>query len=79
MIGIIAFNVVTLGAIAAVASGVVPAHWIRAMLDWLHNTIGITSPEDEKMRMVSAVWLVSTMVIVDGTLFMLVFLTSRLM
>jgi hypothetical protein len=79
MIGIVVFNVVMLALGAAVGSGLVPANPIRAALDWLHNTIGITSPPEEKVRMVALLWLASIIVIVDGVLFMLVFFTSLLM
>lgn len=56
-----------------------PANLIGAMLDGLHNTIGITSPPAEKVRMVAVIWIGSTIIIVDGVLFMLVFFTTRLM
>jgi hypothetical protein len=79
MIGIVVFHVVMLALGAAVGSGLVPANPTRATLDWLHNTIGITSPPEEKVRMVALLWLGSIIVIVDGVLFMLVFFTSYLM
>jgi hypothetical protein len=79
MIGIVVFNVVMLALGAAVGSRLVPASVVRATLDWLHNTIGITSPPEEKVRMVALLWLASIIVIVDGVLFMLVFFTSALM
>lgn len=79
MIGIVAFNVLMLVLCAAVASRLVPANLISAMLYWVHNTIGITSPPAHKERMVALIWIGSTLVIVDGVLFMLVFFTTRLM
>ena len=79
MIGIVAFNVVMLALCAAVGSGFVPANLISATLYWVHNTIGITSPPAHKERMVAVIWIGSTVVIVDGVLFMLVFFTTRLM
>ena len=79
MIGIVVFNVVMLALGAAVGSRPLPANVISAALDWLHNTIGITSPPREKVRMVALVWLASIIVIVDGVLLMLVFFTSALM
>jgi hypothetical protein len=79
MIGIVVFNVVMLALGAAVGIRLVPANAVRAMLDWLHNTIGITAPPEEKVRMVALLWLASIVVIVDGVLFMLVFFTSYLM
>lgn len=79
MIGIVVFNVVMLALCAAVGSGLVPANLISATLYWVHNTIGITSPPAHKERMVALIWIGSTMVIVDGVLFMLVFFTTRLL
>ncbi len=79
MIGVIFFNVLMLALCAAVGSGLVPLNPIRSMLDWLHNSVGITLPPEEKMRMVALFWLASILVIVDGVLFMLVFFTTRLM
>jgi hypothetical protein len=79
MIGVVAFNIVMLAVAAAVGSGLVPASLNRAALDWMHNTIGITAPPEHKERMVALVWIGSTIVIVDGVLVMLVFLTSLLM
>jgi hypothetical protein len=79
MIGVVVFNFVMLGLCAVVGSGLVPANPMRLALDWMHNTIGITSPPEEKVRMVALLWLGSIIVIVDGVLFMLVFFTSLLM
>jgi hypothetical protein len=79
MIGVIVLNVVMLALTAAVGSRLVPVKPIRAALDWTHNTVGITSPPEEKVRLVALLWLASIIVIVDGVLFMLVFFTSLLM
>ena len=79
MIGIVLFNVVMLLLCAMVGGQIVPTSLVSAVLDWLHNTIGITSPPLEKVRMVALIWMGSTIVIVDGALFMLVFFTTRLM
>ena len=79
MIGVIIFNVLMLILCGVVGSRLVPLHLIGAVLDWLHNTIGITSPASEKQRMVAIIWLASTIVIVDVALFMLVFFTTLVM
>jgi hypothetical protein len=42
----------------------------------LHKTIGITLPSPEKERMVAVIWIASMIVIGDGMLFLLLFLTS---
>ena len=79
MIGIVLFNVVMLLLCAMVGGQIVPTSLVSTVLDWLHNNIGITSPPREKVRMVALIWMGSTIVIVDGALFMLVFFTTRLM
>jgi len=79
MIGIVVINVVMLLLCAMVGTRIVPSSVLTSVLDWLHNTIGITSPPRERVRMAALIWMGSTIVIVDGALFMLVFFTTRLM
>lgn len=78
MIGIVLFNVAMLILCAIVGTRLLPANLISALLEGLHNTIGITLPPPEKVRMVALVWMGLTIVVVDGALFMLVFFTTRL-
>ena len=79
MTGIVLFNAAMLLLCAMVGTRILSARLISAGLDWLHNTIGITAPPAEKVRMVALIWIGSTLVMVDGTLFMLVFFTTRVM
>jgi hypothetical protein len=44
----------------------------------LHNTIGITAPPLEQVRAIVLIWIASTVVIVDGCLALLVFITKLL-
>src|SRR6266849_423201 len=76
MIGVIAINVVMVLLALGIASGVVPAKIFGGMVDVLHKTIGITMPSREKERTVAVIWIVSMIVIGDGMLFLLVFLTG---
>jgi hypothetical protein len=46
------------------------------MLGYLHKTIGITTPSLKQVRTVALIWIGSTIIIVDGFLFLLVFITS---
>ncbi len=62
----------------AVGSGLVPSSRICPMLEWLHAIIGITPPAPEKSKLFALVWIGSMIVIVDGLLLLLVFLTLRL-
>jgi hypothetical protein len=77
MTGVIIFNVVTIALGGAVAAGLVPNPRLSGMLQWLHSIIGITPPVAEKARLFALIWIASTIVLVDGLLFMLVFLTTR--
>jgi len=75
MTGIVIFNVLMIAIAAAVGTGLVPASRISSMLEWLHAIIGITPPAPEKSRLFALVWIASMIVIIDGLLSLLVFLT----
>jgi hypothetical protein len=79
MIWIIAFNAGMFLLGAVVATGLVSAARLEAMLFWLHGIVGITSPPPEKARVFALVWIALTLVMVDGLLSLLVFLTRSLM
>lgn len=79
MIGIIGFNIVMVALCAAAATRIVPENVVRILIEGWHNTIGITSPTAGKMRMVAVIWIATTLVIVDGVLFMLVYFTKQLL
>ena len=76
MIGVIAINVVLVLFALGVAGGVVPAKIFGGMLGVLHKTIGITMPSPENQRTVAVIWIASMIVIGDGMLFLLLFLTG---
>lgn len=79
MTGIIVFNVAMLILGVVVGSGAVSNLRISEALFWLHGMIGITSPSADKARMFALIWIGSIAVIVDGLLFMLVFLVTHSM
>jgi len=79
MTGIVIFNVLMIALAAAVGSALVPTSRISSMLEWLHAIIGITPPAPEKSKLFALVWIGSMIAIVDGLLFLLVFLTLRAM
>jgi hypothetical protein len=74
MAGIIVFHVLMLLIGLGVMGRVIPAQLVSNMLGYLHKTIGITTPPPEQVRMVALIWLGSVIVIVDGCLFLLVFI-----
>lgn len=77
MTGIVAFNVAMIVLGAVVASGIVSASFMSNALLWLHGMIGITSPAPDKARVYALIWIGSTLAIVDGLLFLLVFLVTH--
>lgn len=78
MIGIIVFHVVMLLVGLAVATRLISEQLISDALSYLHTTIGITTPAPQQSRMIALIWIGSTVVIVDGCLLLLLFITSVL-
>jgi hypothetical protein len=76
MVGIVAFHVLMLLLGLGIVSRVVPSERVNNMLGYLHKAIGITTPFPEQVRTVALIWIGSTIIIVDGCLFLLVFITS---
>jgi hypothetical protein len=79
MIGIVIFNVLAIVLGGAVGTRLVSTSRTNTALEWLHGIIGITPPVPEKAPLFALVWIGSMMVIVDGLLFLLVFLTRHVM
>ena len=76
MIGVIAFNLLLILLGLGVASSMVPAKPLGDLLGYLHTTIGISTPAPDKVRLVVLIWIASVIILVDGLLLLLVFLTS---
>ena len=76
MVGIIAFHVVMLLLGLGIVSRVVPSERTGYMLGYLHKAIGITTPFPAQVRTVALIWIGSTILVVDGALFLLVLITS---
>ena len=74
MAGIVVFHVLMLLIGLGILSRVISPQLVSNMLGYLHKTIGITTPPVEQVRMVALIWLGSVIVIVDGCLFLLVFI-----
>lgn len=79
MTWIVIFNIIAIAFGVVVAAGLAPADRVSGMLIWLHSIIGITPPAPERTRAFAIVWIASTIILVDGLLFLLVFLTTHLM
>jgi hypothetical protein len=76
MIPILALNVVVILLALLIASGFLPAKVFSGAVTVLHKTIGITLPSPDKERTVALIWIASVIIIGDGILFLLVFLTG---
>jgi hypothetical protein len=76
MAGIIAFHIVMLLLLMCIATRVVPAHVVSTMVAVLHKSIGITTPPESQVRIIALVWVGSVIVMVDGCLLLLVFMTT---
>jgi hypothetical protein len=78
IISIVVFHVLMLLLAIGILSRVAPSQRVSGVLGYLHNTIGITTPQAEQVRLVALIWVGSVVVIVDGCLLLLVFLTKSL-
>jgi len=72
---IVGFHALMLLLAVGIVSRVVPPPLVSGMLGYLHKTIGITTPSVSQVRMVALIWIGSVVIIVDGCLFLLVFIT----
>lgn len=73
MNALIIFNAAMLLLCALTAARLAPRRFYDGFLRGLHATIGITTPTDRQLRWVLIVWLLSTVAIVDGLAWMLVY------
>lgn len=78
MIGIVLFHVVMLVLGLGIGSRVVPVQRVSDMLGYLHNAIGISTPPLEQVRTIALIWIGSAIIIVDASIFFLVFITKLL-
>jgi hypothetical protein len=78
MLSIVAFHVLMLLLGLGIVVRVISAQRISSALSYLHTSIGITTPPREQVRMIALIWIGSTVVIVDGCLLLLVFITKLL-
>ena len=76
MIGIVGFHVMMFALGLSIASRLVPLQRVSSALGYLHNSIGITTPAERQVRMVALIWIGSLVVIVDGCLLLLLFVTK---
>ncbi len=73
MLAIVSFNILLLLLAGAILTGRIPARWFASFMDLLHNTIGISTPSEQQIRLALILWIASTLVIVDGLLYLIRF------
>jgi hypothetical protein len=73
MIGVLIFNAVMVLLCAAIAFDLLPGNLFNYLIEFLHNTIGISTPPPKAVRIAALIWLVSMIIIVDGLLYLLVY------
>jgi hypothetical protein len=76
MAAIVVFHILRLLLGLGVATRSVPTSRVGNTLGYLHKAIGITTPSAGQVRMVALIWIGSILVMIDGCLFLLVFITK---
>lgn len=76
MVSLVIFHVLILLLALGVATRTISALFVGNALGYLHKSIGITTPSRQQVRTVALIWIGSAILLVDGCLFLLVFITS---
>jgi hypothetical protein len=76
VISIVLFHVVLILLGVAIVTRIVPPERVGNALGYLHKSIGITTPSANQVGMVALIWIGAAIVMVDGCLFLLLFITS---
>jgi len=76
MVSIIVFHVLMVFLALGILIRVVPVQLVSDMVGYLHKTIGITTPSLGQARTIALIWIGSTVIIADGCLALLVFITA---
>jgi hypothetical protein len=76
MTGIVVFHVVMLLLGLSILTRFVPQSRVGNAVGYLHKAIGITVPSQKQVEMAALIWIGSILLIIDGCLFMLIFVTK---
>jgi hypothetical protein len=71
MLALVLFNILMVLLGAGILKGLISARWFASFMDLLHNTIGITTPTEQQIRLALLLWIGFTLLIVDGTLYLI--------
>jgi hypothetical protein len=75
MISIVVFHILMLVLGLAVGTSLVSPQRVSELLGYLHKSIGITMPSAEQVRIAGLIWIASLVIMVDGFLFLLLFIS----
>lgn len=78
MVGLALFHVLMFALGLGIAGRVVPVERVSDLLGYLHNSIGISTPPMDQVRTIAFIWIGSAIIIVDASIFFLVFITKLL-
>ncbi|MGD0509096.1 MAG: hypothetical protein ABSA27_14935 [Terriglobales bacterium] len=78
MIAIAVFHVLMFLLGLALVTRAVPVERVSDMLGYLHNAIGVSMPPLGQVRTIALIWIGATIIIVDGCIFLLFFITKML-
>jgi len=78
MVAIICFHLLIVILAIGVLARLIPQNLVESTLGYLHGTVGITVPPVQQARTFALVWIGVALVIVDGCLALLFFITKLL-
>jgi hypothetical protein len=78
MVIVVTFHVLMLLLVVGIVSRAIPEKLVSGLIGYLHSTIGITVPRATQVRAITLVWIGSLVAVVDGCLFLLIFITTSL-
>jgi hypothetical protein len=76
MAGIIVFHVLLLLLGLSIVTRFVSPSRVGNAVGYLHKAIGITAPSQKQVQMAALIWIGSILIIIDGCIFLLVFITK---
>jgi hypothetical protein len=76
MVGIVVFNILLLLLGLSILTRFVPLSRVGNAVGYLHKAIGITTPSASQVKMAALIWIGAILAIIDGCLFLLVFITK---
>ncbi len=76
MTGIVVFHFLMFLVGLSIVTRFVPPSRVGDAVGYLHKAIGITVPSEKQVQVAALIWIGSILIIIDGCLFMLVFIAK---